>query len=149
PPAAARRDPFARCCTGSGRTQSNDRVDRQVLHRDRSPRRQPRADRQAEGREQVMKRLCCALILLLFVATATAAEVSLPTAAGLPVRVHTAVIFAEIESFSENSAAFKATVDVRLRWPDLTLRRPAAEATDPPRVFRGAEAQAQLEKIWV
>ena len=57
--------------------------------------------------------------------------------------------FAEIESFSENTATFKATVDVRLRWQDLRLRRPAAEAADPPRVFRGAEAQAQLATLWV
>ena len=29
------------------------------------------------------------------------------------------------------------------------MRRPAAEANDPPRVFRGADAQAQLAKLWV
>ena len=40
-------------------------------------------------------------------------------------------------------------MDVRLRWEDLRLRRPAAEATDPPKVFRGAEAQEQIAQIWV
>ena len=68
---------------------------------------------------------------------------------GLPIRVKAAVTFVEIESFSENTATFKATVDVRLRWQDPRLRRPAAEATDPPRVLRGAEAQAQLATLWV
>jgi len=95
-----------------------------------------------------MTRLCSALLLLLAGSTA-AAETSLPTGTGLPVRVNAAVTFAEIESFSESAAAFRGTVDVRLRWPDLTLRRPPAEAPDPPRVFRGAEAEAQLAKIWV
>jgi hypothetical protein len=101
-----------------------------------------------------MKRLCCALFLLLAGPAAAdttprAAETGLPTANGLPIRVKAAVTFAEIESFSENNATFKATVDVRLRWQVLSLRRPAAEAADPPRVFRGAEAQAQLATLWV
>ena len=52
-------------------------------------------------------------------------------------------------SLNENTATFKATVDVRLRWQVLSLRRPAAEASDPPRVFRGADAQAQLATLWV
>jgi hypothetical protein len=95
-----------------------------------------------------MKRLFYALVLLLL-AGPTAAETAPPTATGLPIRVKAAVTFAAIESFSENTAAFNATVDVRLRWQDLSLRRPAAEATDPPRVFRGAEAQAQLATLWV
>jgi hypothetical protein len=94
-----------------------------------------------------MKRLCGALVLLLLAGPATA--VGLPTGNGLPIRVKAAVTFVEIESFSENTAIFKATVDVRLRWQDLGLRRPAAEAADPPRAFRGAEAQAQLAALWV
>jgi hypothetical protein len=94
-----------------------------------------------------MKRLCCLLLLLL--ASPAAAETDLPTATGLSIRVKAAVTFVEIESFSENTATFKATIDVRLRWQDRSLRRPAAEAADPPRVFRGAEAQAQLATLWV
>ena len=74
---------------------------------------------------------------------------SLPTGKGLPVAVKAAVSFVEIVSFNENLATFKATVDVRLRWEDLRLRRPAAEATDPPRVYRGAEAQERITQIWV
>src|ERR1043166_2093594 len=95
-----------------------------------------------------MTRLWCALVLLVFAGPA-GAEASLPTANGLPIRVQAAVIFAEIDSFSENSATFRATVDVRLRWQDLSLRQPDAAATDPPRVFRGADAQAQLATLWV
>jgi Neurotransmitter-gated ion-channel ligand binding domain len=95
-----------------------------------------------------MKRLCCALVLLLLAGPA-AADSSLPTANGLPIRVQAAMFFAEIEQFSENTATFRATVDVRLRWQDLRLRQPAAEATDPPRLYRGADAQAQLATLWV
>ena len=51
-------------------------------------------------------------------------------------------------SFNENAGTFKATVDVRLRWEDPRLRLPAVEANDPPKVYRGAEAEAQLAKIW-
>jgi hypothetical protein len=97
---------------------------------------------------QVMTRLSAALLLLLLAVPAPA-QTTLPTASGLPVRVKAAVTFVEIEAFNENTASFKATVDVRLRWHDLRLRRPAAEATDPPRVFRGVDAQAQLATLWV
>jgi hypothetical protein len=95
-----------------------------------------------------MKRLCGALVLLLLAGPA-AAETALPAETGLPVRVKAAVTFAEIESFSESNATFKATVDVRLHWQAPSLRRPPAEAADPPRVFRGAEAEAQLATLWV
>jgi hypothetical protein len=95
-----------------------------------------------------MTRLCAALLLLLL-AGPVAAQTSLPGASGLPIRVKAAVTFVEIESFNENTATFKATVDVRLRWKDLRLRRPAAEAADPPRVLRGGEAQAELATLWV
>jgi len=94
-----------------------------------------------------MKRLCGALLLLL--AGPAAAETAPPAAAGLPIHVKAAVTFVEIDSFSENIATFKATVDVRLRWHDPGLRRPAAEAADPPRVFRAADAQAQLATLWI
>ena len=76
-------------------------------------------------------------------------QTSLPTEKGLPVRVKAAVAFVEIASFNENAGSFKATVDVRLRWEDPRLRRPTAEATDPPKVYRGAEVQAQLAQLWV
>jgi hypothetical protein len=78
-----------------------------------------------------------------------AARPSLPTGKGLPVLVKVGVSFLAIESFSENSGTFKATVDLRLRWVDVRLRRPVAEANAPPKVLRGAEAQAQLEELWV
>jgi neurotransmitter-gated ion-channel len=82
-------------------------------------------------------------------ATAAQAQTSLPTGKGLPVLVKVAVAFVEIATFNENAATFKATVDVRLRWEDPRLRQPAYEATDPPKVYRAAEAQAQLAAIWV
>ena len=72
-----------------------------------------------------------------------------PTGKGLPVLVKVGVAFLAIESFSENTGSFKATIDLRARWTDIRLRRPAVEANDPPRVLRGAAAQAQLEELWV
>ena len=100
-----------------------------------------------------MRRVARALLLwavgaLAFQSVAHA-QTTLPTERGLPIRVKAAVAFIEIGSFNENAGTFKATVDVRLRWEDLRLRRPAVEATDPPRVYRGAATQAQLAKIWV
>lgn len=38
-----------------------------------------------------------------------------PTGKGLPVQVKVGVAFLAIESFSENTGSFKATVDLRLR----------------------------------
>jgi len=95
-----------------------------------------------------MMRLYCALLALLL-AGPTMAENAPPAGAGLPISVKAAVTFLEVDSFNENLAIYKATVDVRVRWQDLGQRRPAAEANDPPRVFRGADAQAQLAKLWV
>jgi hypothetical protein len=77
------------------------------------------------------------------------AQTSLPTGKGLPVQVKVGVAFVDIASFKESTGVFNATVDVRLRWQDLRLRRPAEEASDPPRVFRGAAATAEARKIWV
>ncbi len=84
-------------------------------------------------------------------ATAMAAEpprLGLPTGKGLPVQIKVGVAFLSIESFSENTGSFKATVDLRLRWVDIRLRKPAAEANGPPKVLRGADAQAQLAELW-
>ena len=77
------------------------------------------------------------------------AQTGLPTGRGLPVQVKVGVEFMDIGAFKDNSGIFSATVDVRLRWQDLRLRRPPQEATDPPKVYLGSEAQAQLAKIWV
>ena len=77
------------------------------------------------------------------------AQTSLPTDKGLPVHVQVGVEFKEIGALKENAGTFTGTVDVRLRWQDLRLSRPAEEATNPPKVYLGAEAQAQLAKIWV
>jgi hypothetical protein len=97
-----------------------------------------------------MKRALLAFVLAILGACAAAAQAptSLPTSKGLPVLVRVAVAFVEITAFNENTGTYKATVDVRLRWEDPRLRRPA-EATDPPKVYRGADAQAQLANLWV
>lgn len=89
----------------------------------------------------------CCLFTLIGQAPAQA-QTSLPLDKGMPVKVKVAVAFAELLSFNENAGTFKATVDVRLRWEDPRLRLPAAEANAPPKVHRGAEAEAQLATIW-
>lgn len=95
-----------------------------------------------------MRRLLFTLIGAL-IAVAASAQTSLPLEKGLPVVVKAAVGYVEIFDFDENAATFRATVDLRLRWEDLRLRRPAQEAKDPPRVFRGADAEAEARKIWI
>lgn len=100
-----------------------------------------------------VKRAALAVAFALFGALAaqpgTQAQTTLPTDKGLPVQVKIGVEFMDIAAFKENAGTFNATVDVRLRWQDLRLRRPAEEATDPPKVYLGAGAQAQVAKIWV
>lgn len=83
-----------------------------------------------------------------FVGTA-AADSSLPMDKGLPVQVKVAIAYVNIADLNENTATFKATVDTRLRWEDLRLRRPAAETNDPPRLLRGDDAVAEMRRIWV
>lgn len=100
-----------------------------------------------------VNRAAIAFALALFAAPATApaaqAQTTLPTDKGLPLQVKVGVEFMDIAAFKENAGTFNATVDVRLRWQDLRLRRPAEEATDPPNVYLGTEAQAQAAKIWI
>jgi hypothetical protein len=94
-------------------------------------------------------RALAACFLLALVGQAAAqAQTSLPLDKGMPIKVKVAVAFAELLSFSENAGTFKATVDVRLRWEDPRLRRPAIEANDPPKVYRGADADAQMAALW-
>jgi hypothetical protein len=95
--------------------------------------------------------LAAALWLVTSLATAMAADPgpAVPAGKGLPVLVKVGVAFLALESFSENTGSFKATIDLRARWVDIRLRRPAIEANDPPRVLRGAAAQARLEELWV
>ncbi|MGH6768269.1 MAG: hypothetical protein ACRECO_04525 [Xanthobacteraceae bacterium] len=93
--------------------------------------------------------LAIALVSAVAIASSAGAQTSLPTGKGLPVQVKVGVAFVDIVSFKESTGIFNGTVDVRLRWQDLRLRRPAGEANDPPRVYRGAAATAQASKIWV
>jgi len=74
---------------------------------------------------------------------------AMPMEKGTPLIVKAAVNYVEIESFDENAGTFKGTVDVRLRWEVPSLRQPADAQTDPPKVFRGDEAKAQLANVWV
>jgi hypothetical protein len=87
--------------------------------------------------------------LLLGLAGPAMADTSLPMDKGLPVRVKAAIGYVEVTAFDENAATFKATVDIRLRWEDPRLRRPAAEANDPPRVLRGDDALDEMKRIWI
>jgi hypothetical protein len=73
---------------------------------------------------------------------------AIPQDKGLPVKVNAAVAYVELQSFNENTGTYKATVDVRLRWQDPRLRPAVVVDTDPPRVYRGGEADAQLAKMW-
>ena len=95
-----------------------------------------------------MRRLLFTLFGAL-VAFAASAQTSLPLEKGLPVVVKAAVGYVEMFDFNENAATFRATIDLRLRWEDVRLRRPADEAKDPPRVFRGTDAETEIRKIWI
>lgn len=74
---------------------------------------------------------------------------AMPLEKGTPLIVKTAVNYVEIESFDENAGTFKATVDVRLRWEQPSLKQPADAQSDPPKVYRGDDAKAQLANLWV
>jgi hypothetical protein len=90
-----------------------------------------------------------AMLCTLACSSLVQAQTMLPTDKGLPVRVKVAVSYIEITAFNENTGSFNATVDLRLRWEDPRLKRPSEEQTDPPKVYRGPDAQAQIAKIWV
>lgn len=74
---------------------------------------------------------------------------AMPMEKGTPLVVKVAVAFVDVESFDENAGTFKATVDVRLRWEVPSLKRPAEEQNDPPKIFRGDDAKTQLANLWV
>ncbi len=82
-------------------------------------------------------------------AQTTAMPPAMPMEKGTPLIVKVGVAFVEVESFNENESTFKGTVDVRLRWEVPSLARPAEEQTDPPKVYRGDDAKAQLAGLWV
>jgi Neurotransmitter-gated ion-channel ligand binding domain len=94
-------------------------------------------------------RIVVALALLAMAfAEQASAQASLPTGKGLPLLVKVAIAFVDISDFDENTGNFRATVDLRLRWDDLSLRQPQEEFRDPPRVYRGADALAEASRIW-
>jgi len=95
-----------------------------------------------------VRRLAFALAAWLLGLTAASAATDLPREKGLPLAVKGAVAFVEIGGFEENTATFKGTVDIRLRWEDPRLRRKPEEQSQPPLVLRGVAAAAELAKIW-
>lgn len=88
------------------------------------------------------------LLTWLFGLAGAAAATDLPREKGLPLLVKGAVAFVELTAFEENNAVFTGTVDIRLRWEDPRLRRKPEDQREPPQVFRGATAEAELAKIW-
>ncbi len=95
-----------------------------------------------------MRRLLLALAAAIGLAAPASAQLGLPADKGLPVGVDVAVAYVEILGFDENAGTFDATVDVRVRWEDLRLRLPPERATDPPAVFRDADADERLKGFW-
>jgi hypothetical protein len=89
-------------------------------------------------------------LFVLFVALVgqAAAQTSLPMDKGLPVLVKAAIAFVDIAEFDENTGNFKATIDIRMRWEDLRLRRPTDESRDPPKIYRGQEALEAASRMW-
>lgn len=73
---------------------------------------------------------------------------SIPLGTGLPLVVRTGLSFVDVESVDENEQTYVATVDLRLRWTDLRLRYPAADAPVGYKEWRGEPAVAQLATLW-
>lgn len=96
-----------------------------------------------------MMRTLLSLLLALLAATAAQAQTGVPTGKGLPVNVNVSVEFVDLVAFKENAGVLTATVDVRLRWQDLRLRRAGQDAMQPPQIYRGRDADAQIAKMWV
>ena len=86
---------------------------------------------------------------LLALSPATAQELGLPRADGLPVNVQTGVGFIELLGLDENGGKFEATIDLRLRWKDSRLIKADAKPNTPSEVFREDAAEKKLETIWV
>jgi hypothetical protein len=82
-------------------------------------------------------------------AVTTAMPPAMPMEKGTPLIVKVAVAYIELESFDENVGTFKGTVDVRTRWQVPSLAGPAEAQSDPPKVYRGDDAKAQLATLWV
>ena len=74
---------------------------------------------------------------------------AMPMEKGTPLIVKVAVNYVDVESFDENAGTFKGTVDVRLRWEVPSLKQADDALTDPPKVYRGDDAKAQLANMWV
>ena len=102
------------------------------------------------GFRGLMRAALGAAIGLLALSAAAFAQTltDLPTGKGLPVVVQVGVSFVDIPAFDENKGTFTTTVDIRVRWEDARLAKPAADAGNPPQVYRDAAAEARLAEIW-
>lgn len=89
-----------------------------------------------------------ALCLALPMVAIAEIDTTLPTCAGLPVVVRTAMHFGRITSVDEKEGTYTATVDLRLRWPDTRLEYPKPDDI-AFKEFKDADAEKQLAEIWV
>jgi hypothetical protein len=92
--------------------------------------------------------LAALVVLFAALCTAASAEPSLPRDEGLPVAVQAAATVLSIESFDENAGKFRATVDLRLRWPDSRLAS-GNDGDGTPETLRGRAAEARMKEIWI
>lgn len=65
-----------------------------------------------------------------------------PTSKGMPAMIRTAIQFIDVANVDENAQTFEATVDLRLRWQDPSLR--GKEPVD----LRGEAADAAIAAMW-
>ncbi|MFO0664637.1 MAG: hypothetical protein U0174_11840 [Polyangiaceae bacterium] len=74
---------------------------------------------------------------------------TIPMGKGLPVLVNVGVYFLDVRAFEDSKGEFEGTIDLRLKWYDSRLQFPVAEAYRGFKEWRGKQAEAQLESMWV
>jgi hypothetical protein len=120
------------------------------------PARPPRPHRQAGRRARQVAGFLTGVLLLLLVVIRWSraesveeplppgkAEAPMPTSKGLPNVVRAAVQFVDVRGVDENAQTFDATIDLRLRWEDTSLR--GHELIE----VSGDAADEALAGIWV
>jgi hypothetical protein len=65
-----------------------------------------------------------------------------PTSKGMPAAVRIAIQFVDVGAVDENAQTFEATVDLRLKWQDPTVRG------QEPRDLRGQAAEDAIGEMW-
>ncbi len=96
-----------------------------------------------------------AALLILFALVAGIATVhaqeqepAMPSGSPLPVRVGVAVLLNSIAKISEQTGTFEASVDVRYRWRDSSLKFDVKEIGGDRQEFSNEAMTAKLKKIW-